>query len=137
MALDNSASRTTEILDRTGILLSGLCVVHCLALPLLITVAPFLGQFAEGHLHAQMLVIVLPLSTGALALGFRRHRNGQIIIAGLVGMLLLVLGGTVMHEQFGIVADRVFTMSGAIVLAISHWFNSRAGRQCKPCPTAN
>ena len=135
--MDNSASRTTEILDRTGILLSGLCVVHCLALPLLITVAPFLGQFAEGHLHAQMLVIVLPLSTGALALGFRRHRNGQIIIAGLVGMLLLALGGTVMHEQFGIVADRAFTMSGAIVLAISHWFNSRAGRQCKTQPATN
>lgn len=135
--MDNSASRTTEILDRTGILLSGLCVVHCLALPLLITMAPFLGQFAAGHLHAQMLVIVLPLSTGALALGFRRHRNWQIIIAGLVGMLLLTLGGTVMHEQFGIVADRVFTMSGAIVLAISHWFNSRAGHQCKPRAATN
>jgi len=137
VATDNSASRTTEILDRIGILLSGLCLVHCLALPLLITAAPFLGQFAEGHLHAQMLVVVLPLSTGALALGFRRHRNGQIIAAGLVGMLLLTLGGTLMHEQFGLVADRTFTMSGAIILAISHWFNSRAGRQCKPCPTAN
>jgi len=135
--MDNSASRTTELLDRTGILLSGLCVVHCLALPLLIAVAPFLGQFAEGHLHAQMLVIVLPLSTGALVLGFRRHRNRQIIIAGLVGMLLLTLGGTVMHAQFGIVADRLFTMSGAIVLAISHWFNSRAGSQCNRHPGLN
>lgn len=135
--MDNSASRTTEILDRTGILLSALCVVHCLTLPLLIAVVPFLGQFAEGHLHAQMLIVVLPLSTGALALGFRRHRNGQIIILGLVGMLLLTLGGTVMHEQFGIVADRIFTMSGATVLAVSHWYNSRAGRRCESCPGVN
>ena len=129
--MDNSASRTTEILDRTAVGLSTLCVLHCLALPLLIVVAPFLGQFAEGHLHAQMLVIVLPLSSLALTLGFRRHRSLQIIAAGVVGMLLLTLGGTVMHDQFGIVADRIFTISGAIILSVSHWFNSRSGHQCE------
>jgi len=129
--MDNSASTTTDLLDRTAIVLSGLCVIHCLALPLLIIVAPFLGEFVDGHLHAQMLVIVLPLSGGALALGFRRHRNIRIVIAGVVGMLLLTLGGTIMHDQFGIVADRLFTITGAITLAVCHWFNSRAGRQCK------
>ena len=132
--MDNSASRITEILDRTAIVLSSLCVVHCLVLPLLIVFTPFLGQFAEGHLHAQMLLLVLPLSTGALALGFRNHRNGQIILAGVIGMLLLTVGGTVVHNQFGIVADRIFTISGAIILAMSHWFNSRTARQCKPRP---
>ena len=132
--MDNSASRTTEILDRTAIVLSGLCVVHCLTLPLLIVFAPVLGQFAEGHLHAQMLLLVLPLSTGALALGFRHHRNGQIIVAGLIGMLLLTVGGTVVHDQFGLVADRMFTISGAIILAISHWFNSRTARQRRRRP---
>jgi len=134
--MDNSASPTTGLLDRTAILLSGLCVVHCLALPVLIVAAPFLGQFADGHLHAQMLVVVLPLSTGALALGFRQHRNAQIIIAGVAGMLLLALGATVMHNQFGIAADRAFTMTGAVILALSHWFNSRAGRHPKSRPAA-
>ena len=133
--MDNSDSRTTEMLDRTAILLSGLCVVHCIAFPLLIVAAPFLGQFTEGHFHAQMLVIVLPLSTAALAFGFRRHKSTKIIITGGIGMLLLLVGGTIMHDQFGIVADRVFTMSGALVLGISHWWNSRAGnRACKPSP---
>ena len=134
--MDNSASRTTGLLDGTAILLSGLCVVHCLALPVLILAAPFLGQLADSHLHAQMLVIVLPLSTGALALGFRQHRNLRIIIAGVAGMLLLALGATIMHNQFGIAADRAFTMTGAGILALSHWFNSRAGRHPKSRPVA-
>lgn len=129
--MDNSTSKTTELLDRTAIVLSALCVVHCLALPLLIIMAPFLGQFFEGHFHAQLLIVVLPLSTGALALGYRRHRNSRIVAAGIAGMLLLTIGGTVMHDQFGIIADRVFTIAGAIVLAGSHWFNGRAGRECK------
>ena len=128
--MDNSTSKTTEILDRTAIVLSALCVVHCLALPLLIIVAPFLGQFFDGHFHAQLLVVVLPLSTGALALGYRRHRNPHILFAGILGMLLLTIGGTVMHSQFGIVADRIFTIAGALVLATSHWFNGRADRLC-------
>jgi len=134
--MDNSASTTTGLLDRAAILLSGLCVVHCLALPILIVATPFFGQLADGHLHAQMLIIVLPLSTGALALGFRQHRNLRIIVAGVAGMLLLALGGTVMHNQFGIAADRAFTMTGAVILAFSHWFNSRAGRHPNSRPAA-
>ena len=134
--MDNSDSRTTEMLDRTAIILSGLCVVHCLAFPLLIVAAPFLGQITEGHFHAQMLVVVLPLSTAALAFGFRRHGNSKIVATGVVGMLLLLIGATVVHDQFGIVADRIFTISGALVLAISHWQNSRAGRACKPGTTS-
>ena len=133
--MDNSNSRNTEMLDRAAILLSGLCVVHCIAFPLLIVVAPFLGQFTAGHFHAQMLIIVLPLSTAALAFGYRRHRNSKIVVTGVVGMLLLLLGGTVMHDQFGIVADRVFTISGAIILGLSHWSNTRADRRaCKAYP---
>lgn len=132
--MDNSDSRTTDVLDRTAIVLSGLCVVHCVAFPLLLAATPFLGQFTTDHFHAQMLIVVLPLSTVALAFGFRRHRNSRIIVTVVVGMLLLLLGGTVMHDQFGIVADRVFTISGAIVLGIGHWLNSRAGRACRPYP---
>lgn len=125
----NSDPNSGQVLDRVAIGLSGLCVVHCLALPFLLFVAPFLSQFAEGHLHAQMLVIILPTSAIALAMGFRRHQNRQILGWATAGMLLLVVGGTVMHAQFGIVMDRVFTIGGSAVLAVSHWFNARMGRR--------
>lgn len=131
--MDNSDSKKSAVLDRVAITLSGLCVLHCLALPLLIVSAPFLAQFSEGHLHAQMLVIVLPMSAIALTMGFRRHQSRTIIAWGIVGMLLLVVGGTVMHARFGIVADRLFTICGAIILAVTHWHNSRFGRRhCSP-----
>jgi hypothetical protein len=111
--------------------LSALCLVHCLALPLIVIGVPFLAQFAEGHLHLQMLVIVLPLSSLALGIGVRRHRNHRILFAGIVGMLLLVIGATVAHSQLGLMADRAFTICGSLTLATAHYFNSiRARAAC-------
>jgi hypothetical protein len=117
-------SESNKWLDGAAVALSALCLIHCLALPLIVAGLPFLAQFAEGHLHAQMLVVVLPLSIVALGLGFRRHENLRIVFAGVVGMLILVIGATVAHTYLGLMADRVFTVIGALVLATAHFFNS-------------
>ncbi len=76
-----------------------------------------------------MLVIVLPLSVVALALGFRRHRSSRIVVAGGVGMLALIIGATIAHTYLGLAADRAFTIVGALVLAAAHYFNSIRSRQ--------
>ncbi len=117
-------SKSTNWLDGAAVGLSALCLIHCLALPLVVAGLPFLAQFAEGHLHAQMLVVVLPLSIVALGLGFRHHRNSRIVAAGALGMLLLAVGATVAHENWGLAADRTFTIAGALILAAAHFYNS-------------
>lgn len=98
--------------------------MHCLALPLVVVGVPFLAQYAETHLHYQVLVIVIPLSVIALAIGYRRHRKARVLAAGALGMLLLVVGATVAHTQLGLAADRIFTVAGSLVLAAAHFFNS-------------
>jgi uncharacterized membrane protein len=117
-------SKSTNWLDGAAVGLSALCLIHCLALPLLVAGLPFLAQFAEGHLHAQMLMVVLPLSFIALGLGYRHHRNLKIVAAGAVGMLILTIGATVAHDNLGLAADRLFTIVGALVLATAHFYNS-------------
>ena len=123
--------KPTNWLDGAAVALSALCLIHCLALPIIVAGLPFLAQFAEGHLHLQMLVVVLPLSVVALGLGYRRHRSVRIVAAGTVVMLALVIGATVAHNQLGLAADRAFTIVGALVLASAHYFNSvRSRRAC-------
>ena len=117
-------AKSGDWLDAAAVALSALCLVHCLALPLIVAGLPFLAQFATGHLHAQVLVIVLPLSIVALAVGFRRHGDVRIVAGGVLGMMLLLAGGTVAHSQLGIAADRAFTISGSLVLATAHFFNA-------------
>ena len=121
--------KPTNWLDGAAVALSALCLIHCLALPIIVAGLPFLAQFAEGHLHLQMLVVVLPLSVVALGLGFRRHRSLRIVSAGVAGMLTLVIGATVAHTHLGLSADRAFTIVGALVLAAAHYFNSVRSRQ--------
>ncbi|MDH3719704.1 MAG: MerC domain-containing protein [Planctomycetota bacterium] len=117
-------SKSTNWLDGAAVGLSALCLVHCLALPLVVAGLPFLAQFSEGHLHKQMLIVVLPLSIVALGLGYRHHHNGRIVAAGAVGMALLTVGATIAHSQWGLMADRSFTIVGALVLAAAHFYNS-------------
>ncbi len=134
--MDQNSNKSTDWLDSAAVLLSGLCLVHCLALPLIVAGLPFLAEFSEGHLHAQMLVIVLPLSIFALAVGYRRHRDRRVIAAGTVGMLLLIIGGTVAHSQYGIMADRLLTVVGALTLATAHYYNSALSRRCRIAASA-
>jgi hypothetical protein len=51
--------------------------------------------------------------------------------AGAIGMLLLTIGGTIAHNQYGIVADRSLTVLGALTLAIAHFYNSAFSRRCR------
>ncbi len=60
--MNQDTQKPTDWLDGTAVALSALCLVHCLALPLVVAGLPFLAQFSEGHLHAQVLVVVLPRS---------------------------------------------------------------------------
>ena len=132
--MDQNISKSTGWLDGAAVGLSALCLVHCLALPLLVAGLPFLAQFSEGHLHAQMIVIVVPLSIIALGLGFRHHGRLRILLAGAAGMLTLIIGATVAHAQLGLVADRLFTITGALILASAHFYNSVRTRQRKALP---
>jgi hypothetical protein len=129
--MDNSHTQTNSALDQTAVALSGLCLVHCLALPVLLGVLPFAGQFGTDHFHLQMLLIVVPVSVFAFALGYRVHGTVSVLAGGALGLALLIVGATVAHQHLGVAADRLFTVVAALTLAVSHFFNSRLSRHAR------
>lgn len=130
--MENGTVKSPEILDKAAVALSGLCLLHCLALPFVIVLLPFLNEVAIDPWHAPMLLVVMPVSAFAFTLGYRRHANPGVIAVGAAGMLLMVIGGTLAHYLLGLAADRILTISGAVVLAAAHYRNSRLSRHCKP-----
>ncbi|MDH4049440.1 MAG: MerC domain-containing protein [Gammaproteobacteria bacterium] len=125
--MDNSQTQANSALDRSAVALSGLCLLHCLALPFFVGLLPFAG-LANGngdHFHLQMLVVVLPVSLLAFALGYRRHRTVGVLLGGAIGLALLIAGATVVHDQLGSIADRSFTVAAALILAVAHFYNAR------------
>ena len=130
----NGSSKISTQLDQAAIALSGVCMLHCLALPLLLAATPLFGGLGSEHFHLQMLIVVLPVSLIAFALGFRKHRDVRVIAWGFLGIALLATGGTVVHSSYGILADTLFTTSGALILATAHFLNNRRKRHCIQSP---
>jgi hypothetical protein len=97
-------------------------------MPLLLLALPFLGGLTAEHFHLQMLVVVVPVSSIAMSLGYRRHRSLSVLVTGGIGLVLLFIGGTWMHNEVGIIADRATTIAGSLLLASAHYYNSRLAR---------
>lgn len=100
MSLTSFSSTT---LDKIAVLLSGVCIVHCLVTPLLVTLLPIiaLSALAEDILfHRLMLWLVLPTSCIALYIGCHKHRDLKIVATGVIGMLMLVAIAFFGHDVF-------------------------------------
>jgi len=122
--------RRDSFLDRISILFSGLCLVHCAALPMLLIVVPIASGTlsADLHFHLAMLALIVPVTVLALASGYQHHRNHRIVAAGALGLALLVLAATYAHSSLGMAAEALITIAGSTVLAIAHVRNMR---QCR------
>jgi membrane-bound ClpP family serine protease len=112
MAATNSSA---AVIDGVAITLSGLCLVHCLFLPMMSVALPVLGIWAEMEwLHKVFVAVALPF---ALLAATSRRADWRVI--GLIGtgMALLLAGAFVeaWHDY-----ETLLTVSGAISLAVGH-----------------
>jgi hypothetical protein len=111
--------------DRIAILLSGICLVHCLAIPILLIILPALGSLlfdSHSSFHWFLIVIGFPVSIVALLIGWRRHGEIAPVIAGVVGLMLMLVG---ISHWFGDVGEIAATVLGALVLMFAHIANMR------------
>lgn len=114
-------------LDRTGVVLSSLCIVHCLLLPpflvfLVVATPLMLPQWLQQNeaWHAPLLAVVAAVSGPVLYQAAKRDwRIGAMGIAGFVSLGSALL---VPSEFFA----EALTVLGATVLGIAHLFNLRA-----------
>lgn len=117
--------------DLAGIALSSVCLVHCLALPLALLLAPALASWLRlpEWLHAAILLLALPAALVAMTDGWRRHRRWAPPLLAAAGLALLTLG-LAAHETWLVTADpesadRLLSSAGAIALVSAHLLNWR------------
>ena len=121
--MTDSVSR--QLLDRFAIGMSLLCLLHCLALPLLLVLVPSLSALgvADERFHQVLVFLVLPTSLVALYLGCRRHRRRSALFWGLTGVTVLVLAAVFGHDVLGEIGERIMTVVGALMVALGHFKN--------------
>jgi len=111
--------------DAMGISLSGLCMIHCLALPLLVSLFPLAGAWAEAPwVHWLFAAMAGPLAAYVLTRPDATGRRQWLLIAaGVMGVALLFLAaaGFPSHD-----AETPMTVAGGLILASAHIVNWRS-----------
>ena len=120
----------TALLDRFSIGLSALCLLHCLAIPLVITISPVMATFAfaDESFHIALIAIVIPTSVIALSLGCKKHKGWRILALGSGGLATLTIAAFAEGLGFGETGETLLTVLGALTVAAAHLSNYRACR---------
>ena len=118
-------------LDSLAVILSGTCMLHCLALPVLVTLFPIVqgSLLEEQYFHLIMLGLILPTSLIALTVGCRKHKDPVTIALGATGLVTLTITALIGHELFGVLGERIVTTLGGLILASAHIQNYRCCRK--------
>ncbi|MCL2656655.1 MAG: MerC domain-containing protein [Betaproteobacteria bacterium] len=132
----NAQHRHNGWWDKLGITASLLCLVHCLALPVLIPLLPMLALMGHTEVHGLFLIPIISLTGLGILPGFLRHRSRPMLAAAAVGVSLCsaAVGA---EALFGLHAlDTPLTIAGGLSLISAHLINLRLSRaQACACPT--
>src|SRR5207253_2703335 len=82
---DDKKSRWKISFDILGIIASCLCILHCLAMPVLISVLPVVGSrlLESDWTHKALAFFVVSFALLAVAPGFLKHKK-RVVLFGLI-----------------------------------------------------
>ena len=130
VAMDESGPADDVRLDRLAIGLSMLCLVHCLALPVVMLALPALESIVlgtESPVHWVLLGMALPVSVYALWHGFRHHGHRSILVFGSIGLTLMLIGVSHVTSR---ALEVPLTTVGVSLLLVAHVLNLRHNARC-------
>lgn len=117
-------------LDGAAALMSSLCLVHCLLLPLALALSPMLAVgLADELLHGPVWVhwlligLAAPVSVYALWRGAAQHGSRTPWLLAALGFVLMAAGA--LAHGFGPI-EPILTVAGGIIVAFAHWRNWKA-----------
>ena len=116
--------------DRVALVASVTCLIHCLALPLLLAALPTLSVviFLPESFHVWMVALAVPTSTVALIMSGAARTRPLLLFLGASGLLALAAGALIVG---GTVYDPILTVLGGVLLGATHILNWRHRRACR------
>ena len=140
MSLTSSVSvaQSRQWADRLGAWTSGLCVVHCLLTPALLSFSAVFAHFlpAEERVHRSFALLVAFFGLFALIAGFRRHRRAKVLWL-MLGGLGCIAGTAWFGDQLPSHAWEVaITLVGSALMITAHRLNHTFCQSCE-CSTAS
>ena len=118
----NAMLSIRDRLDRVGILLSGLCALHCVAGLLLVAGLGLGGEvLLAPAVHRVGLALAIVVGAITLVIGVTRHGDARPLQMGAAGIALMTVALMVGHGA----AEALFTIAGVALLGWAHIRNLR------------
>jgi len=114
--------------DKLGISLSGLCICHCLLVPILAVLGlsiPASDIFESEWLHKALLLPITLIAFWSIYAAVKQHGFHKALSFILSGLLLLLAALVAPHNQ-----EQLLTIFGALLLSYGHWLNYQHIKQC-------
>lgn len=109
----------TQIIDKMGILTSGLCAVHCMVFPLMLSFGLLNGLANNWHGITEIVVILCSIILGSWSVinALRSHgkRLPQYLI--IAGAIMVIIGFAKVE------ANHLIMAIGGMILLSGHWMN--------------
>ena len=145
-----------NITDKFSICLSMCCIMHCLALPVLIVLLPSISSLwiNDEIVHVYLVLLAIPISLFAMVKSLKVHNNYKCISLAVIGLLLLIAAifmhdigsffgeqghgeekghveehGHDEHHGIGGLLEKIFTVLGALILVGAHILNLRFSKK--------
>lgn len=110
----------THTLHKAGIWLSILCTIHCLAMPFVMTLLPFLGgTFISETMEIYLVVISVALALFLLSKDYRGHRNVLPLLLLLFSTILNFSGLFLVEHTY----ETALVVTGAIIMTAAYTVN--------------
>lgn len=112
-------------LDRTGMLLSSLCLVHCLGGLFLVAVLGFGGGLLFAPwIHRVGFALAMVVAAVAIGAGAVQHRRPAPFVVAMMGICFMGAGLAVEHGT----NEAILTIIGVTLVAAGHVLNLRYRR---------
>ena len=109
-------------LDRAGIWLSGLCLLHCLATIILVSMLGLGGQaLLAPEIHRYGLALALIIAAVAIGWGALRHKRPAPFVIAMMGLSFMGGALAVPHGWH----EAVLTIIGVSLVSVGHILNLR------------
>lgn len=128
-------TKSSEPIDKIAMILSALCLVHCLLTPIILVAFPFLQFVSHNYdFHLWMAIALVSLAGLAFYRGYRVHKKAQIFVSGTIGLMFLVLGlfAPSLFTEDSLMFEIMLTSIGSVILIWTHLTNIKFCR-CACC----
>lgn len=121
--------------DRLGIWASALCVVHCIATPVLLSFSSVFAHFLPGEERTHRTLATLIAFIGAVAIvhGFRIHGRLRILFLMAAGLACIFAGAYLGDRLPSHNVEVMITLLGSCLMIASHRLNHTFCRRCTRC----